>query len=89
MSWKLSFNSRMNTVLLVEPRKMDILPKIMKNYHDILGDNWKYVFYCGKDLKAYWLPLMELYVEIRELPVDNFYFSQEYSYFFKQKHLWE
>ena len=79
----------MNTVLLVEPRKMDILPKIMKNCHGILGDNWKYVFYCGKDLKVYWLPLMEPYVEIRELPVDNFYCSQEHSYFFKQKSLWE
>ena len=78
-----------NTVLLVEPRKMSNLPNIISEYHKYLGNNWKYVFYCGKGTLDYWKKRVESYVELRELGVDNFNTASEYSFFMKQAALWK
>ena len=53
-----------------------------------LSNNWNYVFYCGKDTKKYWQNILDDYVELRELEINSFPPSK-YSYFFKQKKLWE
>jgi hypothetical protein len=78
-----------NTVLLVEPRKLDNLPHIISEYYKYLGDNWKYVFYCGKGTLDYWRDRLNAYVELRELEVDNFNTASEYSFFMKQSALWK
>ena len=44
----------LNTALIVEPRNLDHVPLIIKQYNTVLGDKWKIVFYCGKNLKSYW-----------------------------------
>ena len=78
-----------NTCLLVEPRQLYFLKKIMEQTYTILKDEWNYVFYCGKGLKSYWENILEKYVNIRELDVDNFSEPRFYSNFFKNKNLWE
>jgi hypothetical protein len=77
-----------NTILLVEPRMLHELPDIIKLYHVHLPD-WNVVFYCGKNTKSYWESKLENYVELRELDVDNFETASKYSFFLKQKDVWE
>jgi hypothetical protein len=77
-----------NTVLLIEPRIIDSIPSIIERYHKHLID-WNFVFYCGKNKKQYWKSVLNDYVEIRELDVDNFNTPSKYSFFMKQKNLWE
>jgi hypothetical protein len=78
-----------NTALIIEPRYLEKLPLIIHEFYNKLGSNWKIVFYCGQNLKSLWK--LHLYddIEIRELNVNNFNTSYEYSYFCKQKSLWE
>lgn len=78
-----------NTVLLIEPRIFDNIPAILEEYYKHLGNIWNYVFYCGKDKKNYWAPLLGEYVELRELEVDNFPEPRLYNDFMKKKGLWE
>ena len=78
-----------NTVLLVEPRRIPDIPHIMKEYHRLLSDTWKYVFYCGKGTSDYWKDILDPYVELRELDTTNFDTASEYSFFMKQSVLWE
>ena len=78
-----------NTVLLIEPRILDIIPSLITEYYKHLGDNWNYVFYCGKDTSCYWKPKVEKYVEIRELNVYDFPLSNQYNDFMKQRIIWE
>jgi len=77
-----------NTVLLIEPRILDEIPSIIEKYHQYLT-HWKFVFYCGKDTKPHWESRLEKYVELRELDVHNFESPSSYSFFLKQKHVWE
>jgi hypothetical protein len=79
-----------NTVVFVEPRIFEHAPIILNHFVDILGLNWNYIFYCGKNTKSYWEHtfLHKIY-QIRELDVDNFPEPKYYSDFMKQKHLWE
>lgn len=78
-----------NTVLLIEPRIIDIIPTLIDEYYKHLGDTWNYVFYCGKNTKSYWESLLRKNVEIRELDIDNFSQAKLYNDFLKQKSLWE
>ena len=79
---------KINTALICEPRKLDHIPLIIKQYKIVLGNNWKIVFYCGKNLKSYWEKIFDLDIEIRELDVNNLT-SNEYNDYFKKKELWE
>lgn len=78
-----------NTVLLIEPRIVDIIPRLLDEYHKHLGDDWNYVFYCGKNTKPHWEPLLNKIIELRELDVDNYPEPRLYSDFVKQKTLWD
>ena len=82
-----------NTVVLIEPRNIDILPTILHQCRTQLGDDtWNYVFYCGKSMAQYWKSRLQdegQTVEIRELDVDNFLEPRLYSDFMKQKSFWE
>jgi len=78
----------LNTALIVEPRNLDHVPLIIKQYNTVLGDKWKIVFYCGKNLKSYWEKLLDLDIEIRELDVYNLTFN-EYNDLLKTKDLWD
>lgn len=80
--------TKKNTVLLVEPRIIHYIPSLIDKYYKNLSD-WNFVFYCGKNKKEYWKSILNNYVEIRELDVDNFNKPSEYSFFMKQKKLWE
>lgn len=77
-----------NTILLVEPRIIEYIPSLIETYHKYLVD-WNFIFYCGKGKKQYWKSLLNNYIEIRELDVDNFNTPSKYSFFMKQKQLWE
>ena len=77
-----------NTALIVEPRFLENLPKVIEQFRKTIGILWKIVFYCGKDLMHKWKPLLHSSVEIRELYVNNFN-SNTYNDFYKQKSLWE
>jgi hypothetical protein len=60
-----------NTILLVEPRILSDLEKIIEKYQSILKhENWNFVFYCGKSSKAHWENLLKN-VELNTLDVDN------------------
>ena len=80
-----------NTVVLIEPRNIDILPTILQECHRHLGDTWVYVFYCGKHMSEYWRSRIQdgQSVEIRELDVDNFPEPRLYSDFMKQRGFWD
>lgn len=85
----LKYDRCTHTALIVEPRKLDRLHGIIKQYRIVLGDTWKIVFYCGRGLKQYWSPLLEgACVEVRELDVDNLN-SNQYNDFLKTRELWE
>jgi len=79
-----------NTVLFVEPRIYDECPSVLNHFVNILGEDWNYVFYCGKGTKTHWenSSLHKIY-EIRELDVDNFPSANLYSDFMKQRSLWD
>lgn len=78
-----------NTALIVEPRFLERIPKIIENFQDTLGPSWQVVFYCGKGLASKWKYLVRENVEIRELEVENFNDGDEHSDFFKRHALWE
>jgi hypothetical protein len=78
-----------NTVLLIEPRFIQHTLLILANTYNILGDNWNYVFYCGKSFKNTWKSLLPNFIELRELEHDNFINTKLYSDFCKKKELWE
>lgn len=81
--------ARRNTVLLVEPRRLDRLPTVIAAFYSVLGGaSWRYVFYCGQGTAEHWRAVVGPYVELRELEVDNLTPS-EYSWFMKQSSLWE
>lgn len=83
------YTQKKHTALIVEPRDIKKLDKLINDFKTKLGNDWNIVFYCGKSLKSKWVnTLLDPSVEIRELNVSNFN-PQEYSDFFKSKELWE
>ena len=79
-----------NTVLLVEPRNLPDLEKVLAEYQRLLGfEKWHYVFYCGMNSITYWRDKVHPETELRALATDNFSKSCYYSDFMKQKWLWE
>jgi len=79
----------MNTVLIVEPRRLDILAQIIYDCKKFGTSDWAYVFYCGKSSVDYWSSRLDSSIELRPLPVDNFTSSDSYNDFMKSKSLWE
>lgn len=83
-----------NTALIVEPRFLKKMPKLLNEYARILGNTWVIVFYCGKDLKQKWEQLLindhseYAALEIRELDTKNMNFN-DYNNFIKKRELWE
>jgi len=76
------------TGLIIEPRKIDYTPILIKDYQNKLKNyNIKYVFYCGKGLKEYYTNELSN-IEIRELSTNNLN-SCQYSDLLKTKELWE
>lgn len=78
-----------NTVLLIEPRYCDEITYILANAYNRLGTNWNYVFYCGKSYKNNWINRLPNFIEVRDLPHDNFANTRLYSDFLKKKEIWE
>jgi hypothetical protein len=78
-----------NTVLLIEPRFKKEIIFILANAYNKLGNEWNYVFYCGKSYKTNWEKLLPNFIEIRALENDNFENTKLYSDFCKKKELWE
>lgn len=78
-----------NTVLLIEPRFIQHSLLVLANTYNKLGNNWNYVFYCGKSFKNTWRSLLPNFIELRELEHDNFVNTKLYSDFCKKKELWE
>ena len=78
-----------NTVLLIEPRFIQHTLVLLANAYNKLGDNWNYVFYCGKSFKNTWRSLLPNFIELRELENDNFENTKLYNDFCKKKDLWE
>ena len=58
-----------NTVLFIDPRKIDHIVPILNEYYKLIGSNWNYVFYCGKGTVDYWkhAPFTEALQNILEL----------------------
>ena len=78
--------------LIVEPRKLEKLDKIITNVYNKLNNNsrykWCILFYCGKGLKTYYLTLFHnIDITIIELDTNNFTFM-EYNDFLKSLSLW-
>jgi len=78
-----------NTILLIEPRFLKESLLVLANTYIKLGNNWNYVFYCGKSFKNKWKSLLPNFIEIRELEHDDFKDTKLYSDFCKKKKLWE
>ena len=78
-----------NTILLIEPRLKKEILCILANTYNNLGNEWNYVFYCGKSLKDYWQKQLPNFIEVRPLDVDNFENTRLYSDFCKKKDLWD
>ena len=83
-----------NTVLFIDPRKIDHIVPILNEYYKLIGSSWNYVFYCGKGTVDYWknapfTEALQTILELRELDVENFNSSDEYNDFMKRKELWE
>jgi hypothetical protein len=76
-----------NTVLFIEPRKINYIFNVLKRAVTVLKDEWNFVFYCGRGDKSYWVNKVSPLIEIRELEVNNLV-ANEYSDFLKQKDLW-
>ena len=85
-----SFDNKKNTILLIEPRfkKKEII-FLLANTFNKIGNNWNYVFYCGKSFKHIWRKILPSFIELRELENDNFVNTKLYSDFCKKKTLWE
>jgi len=85
-------NNNYNTALIIDPRDDDNVTEVIFDFNKNLNkdfDNWKIVFYCGKNLKTKWMNIFkDINIEIRELNTNNFT-SEEYSDFCKNKNLWE
>jgi hypothetical protein len=92
--------NEINTALIVEPRKLVDLQIVINKFKQVLGDNWKIVFYCGANDTEFWINKLKNYkgdehqlydlldsVEIRELKVNDLN-SNEYNDLLKQKNLW-
>jgi len=80
----------MNTILLVEPRRIIYIYDLLKQYQDVLG-KMNYVFFCGKSSFEHWkneLRTLKYKVELYPLPVDNMKNSNEYNDFMKRMDLW-
>ena len=83
-----------NTALIIEPRRLDILPIVINQFQKVLSESWNIVFYCGKHDKFYWIDIFSNQninfhnIDIRELSVNNLT-STEYNDFCKQESLWE
>ena len=88
ISTNLLLNS-INTALIVDPRDDDNLPSLIQDFQEKLGNNWKIVFYCGKNLKNKMESMLDKNVEVRELNISNFDSLNKYSDFMKCKELWE
>ena len=80
--------NNINTALIIDPRNDDNLPSLIHDFQEKLGDNWKIVFYCGKNLKNKMELLLDKRVEVRELNIINFDSLNKYSDFMKQRDLW-
>jgi hypothetical protein len=85
-----NFDNKKNTVLLIEPRfkKKEII-FLLANTFNKIGNNWNYVFYCGKSFKDLWGKILPGFIELRALEHDNFENSNVYNNFCKKKKLWE
>ena len=83
------FNKNKNTVLLIEPRFEQNILYLLANTHNKLGNDWNYVFYCGKSYLSDWKRILPNFIEIRPLDHDNFENSRLYSDFCKKRELWE
>ena len=78
--------------LIVEPRKLEKLDKIITHVYNKLNNNskynWEILFYCGKGLKTYYLSLFHnIKINIIELDTNNFE-DIEYNDFLKSLSLW-
>jgi len=82
-------DSTKNTVLLIEPRYKEEIIYLLANTYKKLGNEWNYVFYCGKSYQTTWRNVLPNFIEIRPLEHDNFYNVIYYSDFCKKKELWE
>jgi len=83
----------MNTLLFIEPRMIEYCVSILNEYYKILGNDWKYVFYCGKGTLSYWtqsafVDELKRIIEFRELNVENMT-PYQYNDFLKNRDLWE
>ena len=78
-----------NTVLLIEPRFINETLYLLANTYNHLGNNWNYVFYCGKSSMTFWKSQLPNFIEIRALDIDNFDNTTLYSDFCKKKELWD
>jgi hypothetical protein len=85
----LDFCNLKNTCMMIEPRILSDIDTIFINARKILGDNWNYVFYCGKTTKTHWMNILPDYVELRPLDVDNFDNAIQHSNFCKTRSLWD
>ena len=85
-------NNNYNTALIIEPRDDDNVTEVIFDFNKKLNkdfNNWKIVFYCGKNLETKWMDVFkDINIEIRELNTNNFT-QEEYSDFCKNKNLWE
>ena len=66
--------------MIVEPRKLEKLDKIITNIHNKLNNNSKYkwgiLFYCGKGLKTYYLSLFyDIDITIIELDTNIYIYG--------------
>lgn len=77
-----------NTVVMVEPRRILYVFITLKNAYDVLGDNWNYIFFCGKSVYEEWKLIAPPYVTLIPLSTDNLT-ANEYNSLFKQKWFWE
>jgi len=77
-----------NTVIMVEPRRIMYVFPTLKNAYDVLGDNWNYIFFCGKSVYNEWKTLIPSYVKLVALDCDNLT-PDEYNHLFKQRKFWE
>ena len=84
---KMGLKPEKNTALIIDPRYNNALADLINDFNKKLGNNWKIVFYCGKDLKKKYETELDESIEIRELNVSNFTLN-EYSDFMKNKELW-
>jgi len=76
--------------LLIEPRNVTSeITLILANTYNKLGEQWNYVFYCGKSFYENWKNILPNFIEIRALDCDNFENTKLYSDFCKKRELWE